>query len=244
MPGLNGEQTLKFIRSEDDIGQTPVVMLTSVDQTLGDSKVNGHGIQGHLTKPAKGSVLLETLIEVVQKSRAHGIDEPEQIIPVNTNTNGNGPDANGARDENAYGKLSAQKQSGNPDILIAEDNSINRIVYEQLLKGQPFSLQIVDDGRQAIDAWKTLRPSLIIMDVSMPVLDGISATTEIRAFEQENNLPATPIIGVTAHAMSGDMEKCLDAGMDDYLPKPISQKRLFEKIRNWTETSAAKRATG
>jgi CheY-like chemotaxis protein len=121
------------------------------------------------------------------------------------------------------------------DILIAEDNEVNRIVYSQILAGTHWRWALAHDGVEAVEMFRRHRPALVLMDVSMPDLNGLEATGAIRVIEGEvaPAAPRTPIIGVTAHALKGDRRRCLDAGMDDYLTKPVSPKSLIDKIGQW-----------
>ncbi|MEL6920033.1 MAG: response regulator, partial [Pseudomonadota bacterium] len=121
------------------------------------------------------------------------------------------------------------------DVLIAEDNEVNQLVYGQIFAQLDYTYEIVDNGQKAVDAARELNPAIILMDVSMPVMNGLEATQKIR----ETISADVPIIGVTAHALKGDREKCMEVGMSDYLPKPISPDRLEEKLANWWPTSAA-----
>jgi CheY-like chemotaxis protein len=118
------------------------------------------------------------------------------------------------------------------DILVAEDNEVNQLVFTQILSETGHSFEIVTDGEKAVEACKRLKPRLILMDVSMPRLNGIEATALIRRAE-EGLETRVPIVGVTAHALKGDRERCIDGGMDDYLPKPISPRALQAKIDQW-----------
>jgi CheY-like chemotaxis protein len=128
------------------------------------------------------------------------------------------------------------------DILVAEDNEVNCIVFSQILAGTPWNWAIARDGAEAVDAFKRRRPSLILMDVSMPVMNGLEATAAIRRIEAGTpDHPRTPIIGVTAHALKGDMERCLEAGMDDYLTKPVSPQGLETAIEKWLVTGKRRR---
>ncbi len=117
-------------------------------------------------------------------------------------------------------------------ILVAEDNEINRIVMEQILLSQNYQFKIVENGRKAVEEYKSSIPALILMDVSMPEMNGYEATKMIRLIEQSTG-DHIPIIGATAHALTGDREKCIEAGMDDYISKPISPSVLKEKIQQW-----------
>lgn len=114
-------------------------------------------------------------------------------------------------------------------ILSAEDNEVNRIVLEHTLLGQDLPFLIVENGKQALEAWRQLDPKLILMDISMPVLNGMEAMQIIREEEKETG-KHVPIIALTAHALSGDKEKCLEWGADYYLTKPINPDTLLEKI--------------
>ncbi|MGJ8572618.1 MAG: response regulator [Hoeflea sp.] len=120
-------------------------------------------------------------------------------------------------------------------VLVAEDNDVNQIVFEQILEGIGVDFRIVDNGHEAVSAWKAAAPDLILMDVSMPVMNGLQATRAIRDVEAAvvDETARVPIVAVTAHAMSGDRERCLAAGMDDYLSKPISPEKLEAVIRKW-----------
>ena len=128
---------------------------------------------------------------------------------------------------------SPQPRYGHVDVLVAEDNDVNRIVFSQILEAAGVSFRIVGNGAEAVEAWQQDRPAIIMMDISMPVMNGLQATAEIR--EREIAIGGhVPIVGVTAHALDGDREMCLSAGMDDYITKPISPERLEDKIRQWT----------
>ena len=106
---------------------------------------------------------------------------------------------------------------------------MNQLVFAQILNGLGLTYRIVGNGRTAVEMHRALRPKLILMDVSMPEINGFEATIAIRQAEAASGRH-TPIIGVTAHALKGDREKCLESGMDDYLHKPISPDRLSAKI--------------
>jgi CheY-like chemotaxis protein len=129
-------------------------------------------------------------------------------------------------------------------ILVAEDNDVNQIVVEQILLEAGQDYKIVDNGQMAVDAYKEQRPALILMDVSMPVMNGLEATEAIRALEADSG-DRVPIIGLTAHALKGDREVCMKAGMDDYMSKPISPDALIAKVSEWLKKPAGEvRAAG
>ena len=120
------------------------------------------------------------------------------------------------------------------DVLIAEDNETNQIYIKYLMEQLGVSFKIVPNGRAAVDYWQSESPSVVLMDVSMPVMNGYEATQAIRAEEKKRGLSRTPIIALTAHTLKGDEEKCIEAGMDDFASKPISIVGLKSKIAKWT----------
>ncbi len=122
-----------------------------------------------------------------------------------------------------------------PDIriLVAEDNRVNQLVAQRMLQRLGVSNHIVSDGREAIEALKSERFDLILMDVQMPEVDGLEATRWLRKFESDNQIERTPVIAMTAHALAGDRQWCLESGMDDYASKPLSPKQLQEVLGRW-----------
>ncbi|MDX8460981.1 response regulator [Mesorhizobium humile] len=243
MPGMNGADVARAIAADSRLSSIPVVLLTSVDQVDFGRMVIDFGIVAHLTKPARSAVLLGTVISAIQKARtqgakAHFVREPvaaHAAPPAFTVIRGPAVPTPAALESTAA-------PSGPIDILIAEDNDVNQLVFGQILNGFGLSYRIAGNGRTAVEMYRSLRPRLVLMDVSMPEMNGYEATRAIRAIEQQNG-NRTPIIGVTAHALKGDREKCIEAGMDDYLPKPVSPDRLGAKIGTWlSETVAAKTA--
>lgn len=124
-------------------------------------------------------------------------------------------------------------------VLVAEDNDVNQIVFEQILEGLGVEYRIVGNGEEAVAAWRAAPPDLILMDISMPGMNGLQATEAIRNAEsgRVDEQPHVPIIAVTAHAMNGDRERCFAAGMDDYLSKPVSPEKLEAMIRTWIDCS-------
>ena len=128
------------------------------------------------------------------------------------------------------------------DVLLAEDNRTNQLVFRKMAEalGCDLALRFACDGAEAVSAFEWRRPDLVFMDISMPGMDGKEATQHIRALEGDG--PRVPIIAVTAHAMSGDREALLAAGLDDYLTKPLRKAELARLIARWGGTSATSRA--
>ncbi|TIM22802.1 MAG: response regulator [Mesorhizobium sp.] len=245
MPGMNGADVARAIASDSRLSAIPIVILTSVDQVDFGKMIIDFGIAAHLTKPARSAVLLGTVISVIQKARsqvgkARFVREPIVQAPLAA------PPAftviRGPAMPVAAAPESTTAPNGPIDILIAEDNDVNQLVFGQILNGLGLSYRIAGNGRTAVEMYRALRPKLILMDVSMPEMNGYEATRAIRAMEVSTGTHI-PIIGVTAHALKGDRDKCIESGMDDYLPKPVSPDRLGTKIGTWlSETVVAKTA--
>ncbi len=245
MPGMNGADVAKAISGDARIANIPVILLTSVDQVDFSRLVLDFGIAAHLTKPARSAVLLGTVIAVIQKARSEAgraafVRQPAEPAPKPSFTKLRATVAMPAaiNDMREAAAVAAQPI----DIMIAEDNEVNQLVFGQILNGLGLSYRIAGNGRTAVELHRSLKPKLILMDVSMPEMNGYEAARAIRAAEAASGAH-TPIIGVTAHALKGDREKCIEAGMDDYLPKPVSPDRLGAKIGTWlSEQALAKTA--
>ncbi|MBP0483208.1 hybrid sensor histidine kinase/response regulator [Sagittula salina] len=125
------------------------------------------------------------------------------------------------------------------DVLVAEDNKTNQLVLSKMARGLPVALRFANNGIEAVDAFRVRRPDLILMDISMPRMDGKQATKEIRKLE--GDAEPVPIIAVTAHAMAGDRESILEAGLNDYLTKPLRKAQLAAKINQYATDIAARK---
>ena len=123
--------------------------------------------------------------------------------------------------------------SGRYKLLVAEDTKTNQLLLQKMLQDENCDLEIAENGRDAVALFKTFRPTLVLMDWSMPELDGLAATRAIRLYEKETGAAHTPVIALTANAMEGDAKKCFDAGMDDFLSKPFVKNDLLSKLSKW-----------
>ena len=125
-----------------------------------------------------------------------------------------------------------------PKILLVEDNELNRDMLSRRLKRRDYDVEMAVDGQQGVDLTRSLMHDLILMDMSLPIIDGWTATGILKSDSSTSHIP---IIALTAHAMEGERQKCLEAGCDDFDTKPIEFKRLLEKINHWIEISSNKK---
>ncbi len=235
MPGMSGGDVARALFERGLTPALPVVLLTSVDQADVLRSVKAFGVTAHLNKPARASALLETLVDAMQRRAEAAPDAPvrpaaPRMRLVSENAVAAPPPA-----------AAAPRRPAPLDVLVAEDNEVNQLVFSQILEGLGLTYRIAGNGKTAVEMHRLLRPRIVLMDVSMPEMNGYEATAAIRAAEA-GGPDRTPIIGITAHALKGDREKCLEAGMDDYLPKPVSPDRLAAKISNWLVERAAAEA--
>lgn len=210
MPGMHGGTLAEHIREDKNYDALPIIMLSSVDQGMNLATKKRLRIEQTLLKPARAQILRNAV--------ASALNMNVRSRPQKTNT---------ALD-------TYEDTSQNPlNILVAEDNKTNQLVLKTMLKIIKPHLTIAQNGREAVDIFPDLKPDLILMDMSMPEMDGLEATQNIRNIETSAGLHRTPIIALTANAMKGDRQRCIDAGMDDYLSKPIRKDLLLKMIETW-----------
>ncbi len=259
MPEMNGADVARAIRNDAALSGMPIILLTSVDTAMQGVEFEGVPINAHLMKPARSSLLFDTIVNVIRETRSS--QHESGTLPAPKSLGELGERMAGVKSAPAQAVATAQISTPVPasinaasadvpavastalDILVAEDNAVNQIVFTQILEGLPYRYEIADNGRKAFECMQAKRPSIILMDVSMPEMNGMEATIAIREFEAANRLARTPIIGVTAHALKGDRDRCIESGMDDYLSKPISPDMLEAKIAvHMARIEVAKRA--
>jgi PAS domain S-box-containing protein len=236
MPDMNGVEVAQRIRADRRFDDIAIIFLTSMDMAGEDSMFAGLNVQAHLMKPARAALLRSTIIDVVRATRIRGQVGGDHGYQVETA-------CKPAADVVSISRLTetplspdvtAAAGTGRLDVLVAEDNEVNQIVFTQILQATDLSFLIVSDGSQAVGAWQTHDPAVILMDVSMPVMNGHEATRTIRTLElAAADGRHVPIVGVTAHALESDRDLCMAAGMDDYLAKPISPELLEGKLELW-----------
>jgi signal transduction histidine kinase/ligand-binding sensor domain-containing protein/CheY-like chemotaxis protein len=212
MPGLSGYEVARLIRGPDSpCPNLPLVAFTSSYSRRAKAFLDS-GFDGFLPKPVQRKKLIEMLEQVLGERKINGESQKREIMLTR----------HSIREE--------AKQSTR--ILLAEDNPINQKLANYLLSKAGYQVEVVNNGREAVEAF-TSDPGqfdLIFMDVQMPVMDGNEATKAIRGYGFQD----IPIIAMTAQAMKGDREKCLEAGMNDYLSKPIKREAVFEMVKKWT----------
>jgi len=239
MPGMNGEDLFYAVRGQDGYEQIPVIMLTSVNQDTITQRLQKNGLNAVMTKPARSSHLLNAITECLFEAQGCSstpikaiadISRPNEIPLAAVAL----ADPMVAMPNRVHPAEIAQDGPSNGfDVLVAEDNETNQIYIKYVLDDLGVSYKIVPNGRAAVDQWRAHNPSLILMDVSMPEMNGYEATQEIRRLATKTGRAHTPIIAVTAHTLTGDEDRCLAEGMDDYLSKPVSIVGLKTKLRQW-----------
>jgi CheY-like chemotaxis protein/HPt (histidine-containing phosphotransfer) domain-containing protein len=211
MPGMDGEQTARAIKY-DPIGKDiNIIILTSMGQRGDAARLEALGCSAYLLKPVKQSLLRDALATVL------GLKQT-------------GESSGGLVTRHS---LSEQKRKG-VRILLAEDNPVNQKLAVVLLQKAGFSVDVVNDGLQAVEKVKEGTYNAVLMDVQMPEMDGLDATRQIRQLRGSG--AHIPIIAMTAHALKGDRERCLEAGMDDYISKPLDPRLLMKKLDQWMAT--------
>jgi CheY-like chemotaxis protein/HPt (histidine-containing phosphotransfer) domain-containing protein len=210
MPEVDGESLGRAIKGDEEIKDSLLVMMTSLGQRGDAARLKSIGFSAYLTKPVKQSQLYDVLVSVVGSGGpAKAKAGPAAIVTRHT--------------------IAEEKRRG-IRILLAEDNPTNQLVAVKMLEKQGFHADMVSNGLEAVRALEKKPYDLVFMDVQMPEMDGFEATRRIRDPQSAVLNHRVPIIAMTAHAMKGDREKCLQAGMDDYVSKPVLARELVEAI--------------
>lgn len=217
MPDVNGGELALELRKTPELADIPILMLTSVEHTADGELFSKLGVQAHLTKPTRANTLLKTIVQML-----HGGGPSELSL---------GREAAPTCPSSISAGLTHEHQP--IDVLVADDNDVNRAVFTQILTNAGYSYKIAKNGAEAVKFFQKYKPRVVCMDVSMPIMNGYEATQKIRLLEEEGASTHTPIVGITAHALAQDRAKCEDAGMDDYLAKPVSPQALVEMISSW-----------
>jgi PAS domain S-box-containing protein len=218
MPEMDGFRLAEEIRRRPDLSDTALVMLSSAGQTDDLSRCRELGITTYLIKPVKPSELLDAILESCRLTDP----EPERV---------------------AASMSPLPRTRSGLRILVAEDNLVNQRLVVALLEKQGHTVVLADNGQAALNALARETFDLVLMDVQMPEMNGFEATETLRRRE-EGTGRRLPVVAMTAHAMKGDREQCLQAGMDDYLAKPLRVQELFEILARFCPPSTQTPASG
>ena len=224
MPGMGGEQLARAIETTPELSDTLSIMLVPLGRRMEESQLRTVGVAQYVTKPVMPSELFNAIMNGVAPNRSKGsraVSEVERITET----------------------LLPRSKRKNIRILLAEDNEINQEVATEILTTAGYHCDVVGDGKQALEALRSTRYDLVLMDCQMPEMDGLEATRAIRHDEQTNSAitRTIPIIALTANAMDSDRRRCLEAGMTDYLSKPLDPVKLVEIIDACVERADAPR---
>jgi PAS domain S-box-containing protein len=206
MPAMDGETLGRLIRDRESLRATHLVMLSSWGSRGDASRLREAGFAGFLTKPVRRRDLFEALVAVAQTS-------PEERSSTPMVTRHSVQDARKRRTR----------------ILVAEDNITNQKVVQTVLEKRGYRVDTVSNGREALHALSMVPYDVVLMDVQMPEMDGLEATARLREKETSRG-GHVPVVAMTAHAMRGDRERCMSAGMDDYVTKPVRPKDLLQVL--------------
>jgi CheY-like chemotaxis protein len=205
MPGMDGFALAERIGREGGLAGTPLVLMTSAGQRGDAARCRQLGVRGYLPKPIGAPELLDGLVAVLT-----GAPSDDAVKPLVT-------------------RHSLRESTRRLHVLLVEDNRVNRMLVTHLLEKRGHTAIAVEDGREALATLGRVRVDVVLMDIQMPGMDGFETTAAIRSGEKETG-DHLPIVALTAHAMKGDRERCLEAGMDGYVAKPVQADELFAAI--------------
>ncbi|MFP4502910.1 MAG: response regulator [Candidatus Hydrogenedentota bacterium] len=219
MPGVRGESLGRTIKHEPEIADTLLVLLTALGQRGDAQRMQELGFSAYLTRPIRQSEFMDalaTLWSAHLKGEAIGLVTRHTIAETR-------------------GAIKEARENNQPvmeaRVLVVEDNYVNQQVAREILRDFGCSVAVASDGAEAIQMQHDGDYDIILMDCQMPNMDGYESTRHIR--QQEGDRRHTPIIAMTAHAMKGDRERCMAAGMDDYISKPVAPEALYEALNQW-----------
>ncbi len=215
MPGMDGFDLTTHINNDPELGGLTIIMLTSSGQRGDAARCRELGISAYLTKPVKQSSLLDAIMTLLG-----GTTVVESATTANLLT-----------------RHSIRENKHALRILIVEDNAVNQTVALKMLEKLGYSADIAENGEEALSALEAYPYDLVFMDCQMPVMDGYEATRQIRNPASKVRNHKIPIVAMTANAMKGDSEACIDAGMDDYISKPVDPKALITILDKWLSES-------
>lgn len=207
LPDMDATTFVQHVRGIEGASDMPIIALTSISKDEAWNRLQALGVSGLLEKPVKADLLLETIGESMAGRAKPTVAASDHLAP-------------------------STASSAQWTVLVAEDHEMNRRLVEHMLYGSDFRPVFAENGELAVQLYREIQPDLILMDVSMPKMDGYEATARIREIQQQMGC-AVPIIGVTAHAFEEDKRRCLQSGMDDHLPKPLGLEALRNALEHW-----------
>jgi signal transduction histidine kinase/DNA-binding response OmpR family regulator/HPt (histidine-containing phosphotransfer) domain-containing protein len=222
MPGMDGMELASRVKAESAIAHTQLVLLTSSGLRGEAEQARRVGFAAYLTKPVRQSKLYDVIATVMDASVS---DEGAEPKPDREPTIVTLHSIEGAR-------ARARERRRRAHVLVAEDNQVNQKVAVRMLERLGYQSDVAANGLEALEALSRVRYAAVLMDVQMPEMDGYEATAEIRRLEEGRDR-RTPVIAMTANAMQGDREEALEAGMDDYVPKPVKAEELEAVLGRW-----------
>jgi len=225
MPEMSGFELASEIRTMEALKGVPIIALTSTGRRGDGKRCRDIGIEGYLNKPIKKDDLYKTIISVLGLFMEEKLQIAPKLVTIHT---------------------IVEDYRKKAQILLVEDYPTNQQVAMRHLQGAGYQVDLAENGQQAVEAYKRKHYDIILMDIQMPVMDGYEATKAIRKLETRNSegqvssikhpVSSVPIIAMTAHATKADREKAFEAGMDDYVTKPLKREKLLAVVEKWTMT--------
>ncbi len=215
LPGMDGFELVHTIKAEASIAAVALVLMPSFGQRGDEQVARDIGIAAYLTKPVRQSHLFDCLVTVMGRS---GMTASQPPAPAATKLV--------TRHTLTENEIKSRKL-----ILVAEDNMVNQKVAVRQLAKLGYRADIAANGLEVLEALERIPYTIVLMDCQMPEMDGYQTTTAIR--KREGATKHTTVIAMTAHALEGEREKCLAAGMDDYLTKPVKSGELAQMLARW-----------
>jgi PAS domain S-box-containing protein len=213
MPDMDGIEASRRIKDHKDLSKIPaIILVTAYGREEVMQQADQLGLEGFLLKPVNPSLLFDTIMQAFGEA----VPETSRVVQKHEQ------------------ETEAIEHIRGANVLLVEDNEINQQVAREILEGAGLKVTLANDGQEAVNAVKENEYDAVLMDVQMPVMDGYTATREIRKDERFKELP---IIAMTAHAMTGDEDKSLESGMNGHVTKPIDPNQLFATLRKWIKPS-------
>jgi signal transduction histidine kinase/DNA-binding response OmpR family regulator len=214
MPQMDGLELARAIKGDPALSDVVLVMLSSVTHRAGTRELEGAGFAAYLVKPVHQSDLMDTLATAWGGRSSTPVPAPMLVSTSYSRFHAKAPSQGGSHAR----------------VLVVEDNAVNQKVAQRMLERMGCRVDVAADGRAALGVLGSMPYDLVLMDVQMPVMDGLETTRELRRRER-GTARHLPIVAMTAHAMQTDRERCFEAGMDDYISKPIRRRDLLRVLR-------------